>query len=165
MMVNILDQLLKVVVMDVVQWMKELLVDMHSSWAEAMESLDRQIRRVPAFPRVKHFHQFSNVQQWAGDEQKAFVRQLIPAIAPLLGSHSALQYARAVVDFVLLSQYITHDDKTLEYMNQAIFRIDCFKWAFAKYWPINRRNDEPHFNILKLHDIDNYVNHIRLFGI
>jgi len=164
MMVDILHQLLKGVVMDVVRWIKDLLTEISLSQAEAMESLDRRFREVPLFTGVRHFSNFSNITQWGGDEQKAFVRQLIPAVAPLLGSHPALQYARAVVDFVLIAQYTTHDDETLRYMDQAIFRIDCFKWAFANYRPLNKKDGQPHFNIPKLHSITHFVDQIRLFG-
>ncbi len=163
MMVDILHQLLKGAVMDVVRWMKSLLIDM-STEAEAMRNLDRRFRAVPVFPGVKHFTAFSNVTQWTGDEQKAIIKQLIPVVAPLLGSHPALQYARAVVDFVLIAQYTTHDEETLKYMKQAIYRIDCFKWAFADYRPINKKDGKPHFNIPKLHSVTHYVDQIRLFG-
>jgi hypothetical protein len=117
MMVDILHQLLKGAVMDVVRWMKDLLRDMSSSQAEAMESLDRRFREVPVFQGVKHFSNFSTITQWGGDEQNDFVEQLMPAFA---WQSPALQYVRAVVDFVLIAQYTTHNDETLEYMDQAI---------------------------------------------
>ena len=41
MMIDILHQLLKGAVMDVVQWVKDLLEDMSLLKAEAIESLDR----------------------------------------------------------------------------------------------------------------------------
>ena len=88
---------------------------------EAIESLDRQFREVPLFLEVKHFSNFLTITQQGGNEQKDFVKQLIPVVAPLLGSHLVLQYTQVVVDFVLITQYTTYNNKTLKYINQAIF--------------------------------------------
>ena len=101
--------------------MKSLLTDMSRTEAEAMHKLNRRFQAVSVFSEVKHFTSFSNITQWSGDEQKAFVKQLISVVTPLLSSHPALQYARAVVDFVLIAQYTTHDEETLKYMKQAIY--------------------------------------------
>ena len=38
--------------------------------------------------------------------------------------------ARAIVDFILLAQYKTHDDETLRYLEQALYRIDKTKVVF-----------------------------------
>ena len=137
--------------------MKSLLIDM-SIKVEAMRNLNRRFRVILVFPGVKHFTTFSNVTQWSGDEQKAIIKQLIPVVASLLSSHPALQYARVMMNFVLIAQYTTHDEKILKYMKQAIYQINCFKWAFADYQPINKKDGKPHFNISKLHLITYYVN-------
>jgi hypothetical protein len=34
-----------------------------------------------------------------------------------------LQYAQAIVNFVLIAQYTTHDEKILKYMKQAIYEL------------------------------------------
>ena len=42
--------------------------------------------------------------------------------------------------------------------------MDCFKWAFADYQLINKKDGKPHFNIPKLHSVTHYVDQIRLFS-
>ena len=84
---------------------------------------------MPPFTGLKRFSHFSEVKQWTGVEQKAIIRQLIPVIAPLLTTKEpgAMHCARAIVDFILLTQYKTHDDETLRYLEQALYRIDKTK--------------------------------------
>ena len=68
-----------------------------------------------------------------------------------------------MMNFVLITQYITHNKKILKYMKQAIYWINYFKWAFTNYQSINKKDEKSHFNIFKLHSITYYVNQIRLF--
>ena len=164
MMIDILHQLLKEAVMNVMQWMKSLLIDMSTTEAEVMCNLNKWFRAISVFSEVKHFISFFNMTQWSDDEQKTIIKQLISVITSLLSSHLALQYAQTVMNFVLITQYTTHDEKILKYMKQAIYWMNCFKWAFVNYWPIDKKDKKPHFNISKLHSVTHYVNQIRLFG-
>jgi len=75
------------------------------------------------FPGLRRFNNFSTVKQWTGVEQRAVSRQLIPVIARLLTGESAqsiLLYARAILDFLTLAQYRSHDGETLRYMELAL---------------------------------------------
>lgn len=69
----------------------------------------------------------------------------------------------------MLAMYVSHDEKTLSYMEHALYRIDKLKMVFAKYWPQNTNLDngddnETHFNIPKLHVTTHYVPLICLYG-
>ena len=80
--------------------------------------LDKRFRRVLQFTSLKLFKEFSWVKQWIGVEQKAIIRQLIPILAPLLSVKelAAMHCAQAFVDFILIAQYKTHNNKTLHYI-------------------------------------------------
>ncbi len=49
------------------------------------------------------------------------VKQLIAVTTPLLihNAPKAIQCARAILDFMMLAQYDSYDDKTLRYMEHA----------------------------------------------
>ncbi len=63
--------------------------------------------------------------QWIGNEQKAMVKQLIIAATPLLiyDAPEAIQCARAILDFTMLAQYVSHDEETLRYIEHAFYRL------------------------------------------
>ena len=132
-MVDILHQLLKRIVMRLIEWCTELIEDRieakgvirqgrgrkrNTMDAGGKARLDQRFRKVPAFSGLKRFDHFSSVKQWTGNEQKAIVRQLIPVIAPLLVpiAPAAVNCARGILDFVMLSMYSSHDENTLEYI-------------------------------------------------
>jgi len=107
------------------------------------------------------------VKQWTGVEQKAIVRILIPVITPLLlraRAPTAIQCARAVVDFVLLAQYYTHDDDTLVYMEHALYRLDKYVNIFREYRPLDKDTEEGHFNFSKYHAMSHYPRLIKRYG-
>ena len=203
MMVDILHQLLKGIVMRLVEWVVALIAEQIKedrrryrrprnskktiAGAKASIQLDQRFRQVENFTGLKRFQSFSSVQQWAGPEQKAMVRQLLPVVAPLLeASHpAALHCARAVLDFVMLSTYASHDDTTLGYLEHALYRIDKLKSVFRNSRPraaqpaalpddsndnANDRQenqedeDRRHFNIPKLHALSHYQHFIRQYG-
>ena len=152
-MVDILHQLLKGIVMRLVEWVVALIAEQIKedrrrhrrpknskrtvAGAKASIQLDQRFRQVETFTGLKRFHNFSNVQQWAGPEQKAMVRQLLPVVAPMLeSSHSAaLHCTRAILDFVMLSTYASHDETTLGYLEHALYRIDKLKPVFRHSRP------------------------------
>ena len=73
------------------------------------------------------------------------------------------------MNFVILIQYIFHDEETLNYIKHALYRMDNLKTVFVKYKFQNTARDEndkneTHFNIFKLHVIIHYVISIRLYN-
>ena len=94
------------------------------------------------------------------------MRQLILVLALLLlvKEPAAMHCAWAFVDFILIAQYKTHDDKTLCYIEQALYRINKMKVAFRALRPLNKSTDEGHFNFPKFHAMTYYTLFIRDFS-
>ncbi len=67
------------------------------------------------------------------------VKQLIAVAMPLLihDASETIQCARAILDFTMLAQYVSHDDKTLRYMEHALYKLEKTKIAFEHHRPIN----------------------------
>src|SRR6266436_1200354 len=178
MMVDILHQLLKGIAMYLISWIRTLASDLLPAVRKRKRQgrtikessgsiqLDERFRCVPHFTGLKRFSRFSEVKQWTGVEQKAIIRQLIPVIAPLLSTKEpgAMHCARAIVDFILLAQYKTHDDETLRYLEQALYRIDRTKVVFKQFRPIDKATDEGHFNFPKFHAMTHYSSCIQEYG-
>ena len=141
--VDMLHQLLKGMVMHLLSWVKLVLAievpaarkqkSVKPSYLDFSDAdkLDVHFHRVTDFTGLKHFKKFSAIKQWTGIEQKALVQQIIPVLAPLLPSSCAhvLDFCRALVDFVLIAQYHSHDKTTLEYLSQALMKINVYKKA------------------------------------
>ena len=56
--------------------------------------------------------------------------------------HDALetiQYPQDILDFIMLAHYILHDEKTLRYIEHALYRLENIKITFEHYWPINSK--------------------------
>ncbi len=72
--------------------------------------------------------------------------------------------ARAIVDFILIVQYKTHDEETLRYLDYVLYRIDKTKIVFKALHPVDKTTDEGHFNFPKFHVITHYTSCIWDFG-
>lgn len=176
---DILHQLLKDIVMWLLSWtdnvVKKLTVDNWQAKREVKRKsesrlvkdlchaiwLDKRFRQVPSFQNMKQFKHFSKVSQWTENKQKAIVKQLIPVLAPILTGKTpaAMHCARAILDFVMLAFYISHNKSTLGYMEAALYRLDKLKKVFKKSRPTSEIG-EHHFNYPKLYVILHYADFI-----
>jgi hypothetical protein len=61
-------------------------------------------------------------------------------MAPILTSHyfNAMKFLRAVIDFVTLAKYRSHDEETLGYMKHALNKINKMKEKFRDFRPKDR---------------------------
>ncbi|KAJ9624432.1 hypothetical protein H2203_005167 [Taxawa tesnikishii (nom. ined.)] len=193
MMVDILHQLLKGVLDHVRQWLIALLEDLlpkrHGKiYKAAIEEarqrgirfrgktlpkdfvadlIDRRFAAVSPYRGLRVFEQLSSRRQMTGKELKSILRQLLPVFTPFLeeaGATEAILFIRAVVDFVLLSLYHSHDDDTLRYMTLALFRMNQHKEIFRRYRPNTTEDTEGHFNFPKWHVMTHYTDMIRRLG-
>ncbi len=91
------------------------------------------------------------------------IKQLIAVATPLLihDASKTIQYARAILDFTMLAQYVSHDDKTLRYMEHALYRLEKIKIAFEHYRLIDLMLYQPAFNYPNFHAISHFVQCIR----
>ena len=181
MTVDILHQLLKGIVMHLLQWTTDLLKGkkyqplpkggrkrkrLGVRHANTVVRLDHRFRRVPAFTDLHVFKHYSKVKQWTGKEQKSIVRVLLGVVTPLLQEAQApyaIQCIRAVVDFTLLAMYYVHDDNTQRYMEQALYRLEKYMNIFRDFRPKDD-DGEGHFNFAKIHALSHYTWSIRMYG-
>ena len=91
------------------------------------------------------------------------VKQLVVAATPLLiqNAPEAIQCARAIFDFTILAQYISHDDKTLRYMEHALYRLEKTKIAFEHHRPIDSKLCRLTFNYPKFYAVTHFAQCIR----
>ncbi|KAF2715839.1 hypothetical protein K431DRAFT_289888, partial [Polychaeton citri CBS 116435] len=193
MMVDILHQLLKGVLMHVLGWIQALLEDQlpkakSRQTQTALESapnrgarkrtgtisrgvvrdiIDKRFASIPAYSNLRIFKHLSAVKQWTGKEQKSILRQILPVFTPLLeevGAYDAIRFVRAMVDFIILAMYKSHDDDTLRFMTLALFRMNQYKEAFRPYRVLRRGGGDGHFNFPKFHAMVHYTDMIRLLG-
>ena len=94
------------------------------------------------------------------------VKQLVVAATPLLiqNAPEAIQCARAILDFTMLAQYVSHDDETLRYMEHALYRLEKTKIAFEHHRPIDSKLCRPTFNYPKFHAVTHFAQCIRDYG-
>ena len=179
-MVDVFHQLLKETVMHLIGWVRLLLkTNMPNTYCKlkngskatysqlsGMEKLDKRFRQVPDFTGIKRFTNFSAVKQWTGVEQKAIVQQIMPVLAPLFKDckqSDVLDFCRALVDFILIAQYCSHNDTTLGYLDQALMRINVYKKTFQSC-RTSKRNPQRQFDFPKFHVMLHYSDHVWKFG-
>ena len=63
------------------------------------------------------------------------------------------------MDFIILSQYVSHNESTIWYLAAAIYKMDKTKNVFFLFQPSKARL--LHFNISKLHAITHYLKSIQ----
>ncbi len=69
----------------------------------------------------------------------------------------AIQYAQVILNFIMLVQYISHNDKTLHYMKHILYKLKNTKIAFEYHWLINFKLCQPTFNYPKFYAISHFV--------
>ena len=63
------------------------------------------------------------------------VKQLIVGAMPLLIQNAleAIQYAQIILNFIVFAQYILYNDKTLRYIDYALYKLEKGKIVFEHY--------------------------------
>ncbi|KIY60855.1 hypothetical protein CYLTODRAFT_363630 [Cylindrobasidium torrendii FP15055 ss-10] len=146
---DVLHQLYQGVLKHIISWCQTLLTE---------EELDRRIRRLPRALGLRHFKNgISALSQISGSERKNMGKILLVCIVDRM-SKKAVTAVRAILDFIHLAQYRTHDDETLGYMEAALQR-----WRDNKDYFISVKIRD-HFCIPKFHSLVHYVKMIRYFG-
>ncbi|THU87931.1 hypothetical protein K435DRAFT_680790 [Dendrothele bispora CBS 962.96] len=146
---DILHQLYQGVLKHLVSWVQEVMTP---------AELDRKIRSLPPTFGVRHFKNgISALKQISGRERKEIGKILLACLAPEMTGEGA-KACRAILDFIYMAQYESHDDQTLKYMEDAL-----------KQWHENRdyfmqKEVRDDFNIPKFHSLIHYVEAIKRFG-
>jgi len=120
--------------------------------------LDARIRALPPSFGIRHFKNgISSLSQVSGNETKAIAKILLGCLVGI-APKGVIIACRALLDFIYLAQYKTHDDTTLEYMEDALRLFHKHRAVFIN---LGIRKD---FNIPKFHSLLHYVESIKLFG-
>ena len=117
------------------------------------------------FTDLKLFQWYSSVKQWTEDDWRVIIHQIVSVIVSLLAycASAAVHFIQTVMNFVILTQYISHNENTLQYLKHTLFQINKLKNVFQHLHSVDSDITESHFNILKLHIMTHYTYHIHWY--
>lgn len=122
------------------------------------DELDHRIRCLPPAYGLRHFKNgISALSQISGTERKNMAKILLGCLVGVLPK-KAIVACRALLDFIYLAQYSTHDDVTLGYMQDALNIFNLHKTYFIE---TGIRDD---LNIPKFHSLHHYIQSIKFLG-
>ncbi|KAJ3717375.1 hypothetical protein C8R42DRAFT_587311 [Lentinula raphanica] len=146
---DILHQLYQGVLKHLVLWV-QLLV--------GPKELDERIQKLPPTSGVWHFAKgISSLSQVSGTERKHIARILLACLVGKIDSRG-ITACRAILHFIQLAQYPSHDQDTLQYMEQE---LDA--WHKNRDYFIDKEARE-HINIPKFHSLLHYIDSIQWIG-
>lgn len=146
---DVLHQLYQGVLKHLIGWCQRILTP---------QQLDQRIRCLPpAFGLRRFKNGLSALSQISGPERKNMAKILLGC---LIGSIPAKGIAAvtALLDFIYIAQYTTHNTATLGYLEDALKRFHENRDYFIQ---TGIRED---FNIPKFHSLLHYIESIKLFG-
>ncbi|KAJ3766345.1 hypothetical protein FB446DRAFT_617701, partial [Lentinula raphanica] len=147
---DILHQLYQGVLKHLISWCQDVL---------GSKELDRRIRCLPPSFGVRHFKNgITALSQISGTERKNMGKILLGCLVGSDMPRQALTAVRAILDFIYLAQYTTHDDDTLSYMTDA---LNLWHEKKSSFIDVGVHDD---LNIPKFHSLQHYVDMIRFFG-
>jgi hypothetical protein len=124
----------------VLKWAVNLLVPETSSTANkdktaVQDLIDKRLQTCPSTPGFdKWTKSLFHLTQQTGNEWKSVSKVLVPVIGPLLGqvNRPAMLFVRAFMDFLTATQYRSHDDETLGYLENYLEIMDVCQEALGK---------------------------------
>ncbi|THU75420.1 hypothetical protein K435DRAFT_618145, partial [Dendrothele bispora CBS 962.96] len=144
-----LHQLYQGVLVHIINWVQKLM---------SKDELDRRVQCLPPTYGVRHFRNgITSLKQVSGSERKNIGKILLACLAPDIHAN-AIKACRAILDFIYLALYGSHDEETLSYMEGALgeWHKNCDYFLEAGV--------RDHLNIPKFHSLIHYVDSIRKFG-
>lgn len=146
---DVLHQLYQGVFKHLVSWCQDLL---------SPEELDNRLCCLPPGSGLRHFKNgISSLSQISGKERKDMAKVLLACLIGKVPKSVILVY-RSLLDFIYLAQYPTHDDDTLQYMEEALKTFHSNKKVIVN---LEIRDD---LNSPKFHSLLHYIQSIRQFG-
>jgi len=150
-MIDILHQLLKNTVIYMLDWLDELIekrivasrkkkeYQLYINHAFNVAKLNKRFCNISAFIKLKIFTKYSVIKQWMTSNRKIVIHQILSIITSLLTyeSFAAMHCTRAMIDFIMLAQYTSHDENTLRYMQHTFFRWNKLKKVFWHLWSLD----------------------------
>ena len=148
---DILHQLYQGVIKHLINWCTSLMSE---------KELDDRLLSLPPCFGVRHFKKgWSELAQVSGGERKDMARIMLGCLIGKVPSKVIICY-RAILDFVYIAQYPSHDDDTLQYLTDALALYHANKHILTSPELAIRE----HLNIPKFHAMTHYVQAIRDFG-
>ena len=131
------------------------------NWCQTILTPQELDRRIRALPPAFGLRQFKNgifaLSQISGTERKNMAKVLLGCLIGCMPS-KGISAITALLDFIYLAQYSTHDSLTLGYMQDALDRFQKNRDYFITTLV---RQD---FNIPKFHSLLHYIESIENFG-
>lgn len=131
------------------------------SWCQSLmtiEELDARVRSLPPAFGVRHFKNgFSVLSQIQGPERKHMAKILLGCLVGSVAS-DGIKAIKALLDFIYIAQYKTHNGTTLQYLQDALDAFHAHKDFFIE------TTLRPHLNIPKFHSLLHYIESIKFFG-
>ena len=147
---DVLHQLYQGVLKHLISWCQDMMTE---------EELDRRLQLLPPAHGVRHFKNgISALSQVSGQERKDMAKVLLGCLIGAGIPTGALHAAKAILDFIYLAQYPSHDDTTLGYMDAALKAFHNARDVFVQ------TGARDHFNIPKFHSLLHYIESIKDFG-
>ena len=85
------------------------------------QEMDRQLHLLPPAYGVHHFKNgISALSQISGQERKDMAKVLLGCLVDTEIPTAVLRSTKALLDFIYLAQYPSHDNTTLGYMEDAL---------------------------------------------
>lgn len=148
---DILHQLYQGVLKHLICWVQLIMTE---------EEFDARLQSLPPAFGVRHFAGgISSLKQVTGPERKQLGKVLLACLAASgRVPKEVIMACRAILDFIYLAQYPSHDEDTLSYLQDALDAWHANKFIFVK---LQIRSA---FNIPKFHSLIHYISAIRLLG-
>ena len=157
---------------DILHGLHRLWRDHILKWAQHLVGNDELNSRLAALQPVVGYRRYPNgiskMKQWTGRDDRELQRVLVAVISGAAKlTPRALTSFRAFHDFCYIAQYVSHNDTTLQYLEDAKNLFHSTKSVFIT---LGARLGEKskkvlnHFNIPKIAAMHTYAPHIRQFG-
>ncbi|OJT04296.1 hypothetical protein TRAPUB_4994, partial [Trametes pubescens] len=123
-----------------------------------LDDIDRRIAAAPAFPGLRRFPQGRNFKQWTGNDSKALMKVLLPALVGYVPDQM-IECIGAFLDFAYLARRSSLDIPALDAMDAALARFCELREVFIE---TGVRPDG--FSLPRQHALLHYTYMIKQFG-
>ncbi|KAL1740173.1 hypothetical protein HDZ31DRAFT_48026 [Schizophyllum fasciatum] len=144
-----------------VTWLFEYLEKHHSKAVaeRIMADIDRRIAAVPSFPGLRRFPQGRGFKQWTGDDSKALMKVILPAIE----GYVPPQMVRAVSSFLEFCYLVRRNSIDEDAIKEIETALDRFHRERVIFEHVGVRADLG-LSIPRQHALVHYVHVIEEFG-